>query len=731
MASSADTAAPRFPGMPGHSEIADGLRALKLRHVGELISPEAVARRGPGFQILDGYRVRRSGSRATWDLVDTALLAQARRQAVSRHGKHAKQVNQLFDLLADGSAPDIMNLRHLLLYQLLTLLGEQRGPVREQDVTHLGVVKTESPQVLALATAIQPFGVETRRAAETLPDAIAAGRVLTAANLAAAIPAGHEDERLARLCSTAARRLASVSSLIAESEQHAAADEPLRAAEALRRAANRAPDNPQARIKLFELALRQADGRVTTAPNTDAAMSGSAVGGSGGVVVRCAPPRNVPPGQALEYEFWRLVDGEPRSCERVGRVTDPAEPMIDAKVRFGDRVAYVVLPLRAERICGPAVAGVRYRHAPDVASVRLATDPDGVRARWRDPSGTREIRVARFGPGPSDEPVAVEAGPGGFRDPVSEVGEYRYEVRCGFAAPGGGLVWSAGWTGTVTVARWPGQVEILEAELVDANADDPLPGKPREILVTWRAAAVGDCRMTVWPFTPRARGRDVSSLIGSLPAALEYQAVPQFALDGAVDAEKGEVRSTLVSVSPGRTVRLTGVSELGRRAVVGDSVLICLPTPASGDSALRVDHVDARTAKAVFRWPEPAALVRLTVEQDGWETRYWILPRIGLQTGELSFQADGAMARVILQPQFRPDADIAPPETFAVTLAALPSPPERPTPKPQPHKHQNVPVPAPIRLSPARRLLRTLRRAWRAAMRHTRDGLRSLRSRIF
>lgn len=725
--------------MPCYPEIADGLRELNLRHVAELISPEAVSRRGPGFQVLDGYRIRRPGHGNVWYLVDDALLAQARSTAVSRHGKHAKKVHRLFDLLAHGSAPDIMNLRHLLLYQLLTLLREQRGPLREQDVTHLGVVKTEAPAVLALATAVQPFGADARQAAETLLDAIAAGRVLTAANLAAAIPAGHGDERLARLCSTATRRLASVGSLIADSERHAAADDPRRAAEALCRAANRVPDDPRARIKLFELALRQAGDRLTIAPSTDAVTPGSVAGGSGGVVVRCAPPRKAPPDGVLEYEFWRLIDGDPHACELVRRVTDPNEPLSDAKVRFGDHVAYAVLPLRAGRICGPAVAALPYRHAPDVSSVRLTGGPDGVRARWRQPHGTREIRVARFGPGPGDEPVAVEAGPDGFHDPVSEIGEYRYEVRCGFAAPDGRLVWSTGWSGAVTVARWPGQVEILKAELVDEDdegAEDPPPSKPREILVTWRAAAVGDCRMTVWPFTPRARGRDVSSLIGSLPAALEYETVPASAADGAADAQRGEVRSTSVSVSSGRTVRLTGVSELDRRAVVGDSVLICLPTPASGDSALRVDHVDARTARAVFRWPEPAALVQLTVEQDGRAPQHWILPRIGSQGGEQSFQADGAAARVILRARLRPDADIvALPETYAVDLAALPLPRQTQGVKPSPghraYTHPTTAIPDPVRLSRSGRAAHTLRRAWASALRYLRAVPRNLRSRFF
>lgn len=726
MAPSLDTAAPRFPGMPRYPEIADGLRALNLRHVGELISPEAVSRRGPGFQILDGYRVRRPGN--VWYLVDGPLLAQARKAAVSRHGKRVKQVHRLFDLLTDGSAPNIMNLRHLLLYQLLTLLGEQRGQLREQDVTHLGVVKAEAPGVLALATAIRPFDARARQAAETLLDTITAGRVRAAAELASAIPAGHEDERLARLCSTATQRPASVSSLIKDGELLAGAGDPHRAAEALRRAANRVPDDPRARIKLFELALSQADGRVTIVPSTGAPTSGSAAGGSGGVVVRCAPPRTVPPGEALEYEFWRLVDGDPRACERLWRVADPTEPLTDVKVRFGDHVAYAVLPLHAGRICGPAVASAPYRHAPDVASVRLAAEPDGVRARWRAPYGTREIRVTRLGPGPGNEPVAVEAGPDGFHDPVSEVGEYRYEVRCGFAAPDGGQVWSAGWSGTVSVARWPGQVEILEAELVGGGADDLLPGKAREILVIWRAAAVGDCRMTVWPFTPRARGRDVSTLIDALPAALGYETVPEFAADGAMDVERGEVRSTVVVVPQGRTVRLTGVSELGRRAVAGDSVLICLPNPASGDSPLSVDHVDARTAKAVFRWPEPAALVRLTVEQNGSAPRQWILPRNGNPAGELSFRADGAAAQVVLQAQLRPDADIALPETFAFELAALPLPPKRETtvaPFPGAQAGTYLVPPDPVHLSPARRLIRTLRRAWRAVVRYTRRGLRT------
>lgn len=703
--------APRFPGIPGYRELDAGLRELGLRHVGDLVWPESTARRGGGFQILDGYRVHRSDSKKIWYLVDRKLLAEARSLSAERHSRHRDKVHRLFDLLEAGSASDAMNLRHLLLYQLLTRLGEPGRPCREQDVEHLGVTQNEVPAVLALAAATRPFEPSAQRAAETLLDAIVRREVVTAANLAAAIPVGHDDERLTRLCVTLAARLGSVGPLLAESDRHAAAGDPKRAADALRRAVNHVPDDPHAKIKLFELAPRLGDG--------GAVISASAAP-AGGIVVRCAAPRSVPPGPPPEYELCRLIDGDPRAREPIRRTADLTTPVTDTQVDFGETVVYAVLPLRAGRVCGPAVAGAPYRHAPDVYSVRLRATPEGVRARWRAPHGAEELRVERSGPAEEGASVPVEADRYGFLDPVLEHGEYRYTVRCRFTARNGERVWSDGWTGAVTVGSWPGPVDILQVEVLDQELP-ALPDAPRQVRVTWRPATTGEGRMTAWPFTPRRRGQDISAFIDRLPPALAYE-----------PAEEPATRSTVVLAPPGKVVRLTGVSKLGRRAVTGDSVLICLPRADSGATALQVHHLDRQHAEVVFAWPEPAALIRLIVEQEGRAPRSWVVPRSRAQD-RLAFRANGEPATVTMHSQVRPNAHVAFPQTFTAVLEALP--PELPaaaemspgyatyesTDPPGSIGGRPDPVP-PVRPSLIRRLTAAPRSLCRAALRRLRGG---------
>lgn len=711
-------AAPRFPGLPGYPLLTAGLRGLGLRHAGELIWPGATQQRGQhaGFQILDGFRVRRAGHGTDWWLVDRVLLAEARARAEERFPGHAAVVHQMFDLIDAAMAQDVMVLRHLVLYQLLMILGERGSGVRDRHVTKLGVDENEAPHLAALATAAPPFGQEARAAAEQLPDEMRAGRLRAAMRMAETIPGGHGDERLARLCALVRERSAAADALLADAARLAAEGEIARAAESFRVAANRLPDDPRPRAGLLDMALRRGtvpgQGSVTDhAPASPVTVMEIGAKPGAGVSVRCATPRRLGDGGAPEYEFWRITGDGSQSAVRLAVVADLAQPVLDEGIGFGETVSYAVIPERAGRVCGLAVAGVPYRYAPDVRSARLVPTPFGVRARWRAAEQVSHVRVTRFGPNDEPEGVTVASGIDGFDDAVSGSGECRYEIRCGYSDARGETVWSAGWVGAVQLAPWPAPVEIIGVEVLEDEAAAVGIGAGRtgyddgleSVRVSWRMRGAGAGRIAVWPYTARGRGDDISHLISRLPEGL----ADELDRDGEQRSASDSVRRAVVSAVPGTALRLTGVSLLDGRAVAGDSVLIFLPAqlPGAGEPGLRLRRVDETTAQALFSWPEPAALVRMVVEQEGRAPLTLVLPRSSTRTRAVPFPVGRAAARVVVEPLIRPDAAFALAEPLTGELPALPAPKpvERRSPGRAPLQRPVTPIPGPRddRQSPA------------------------------
>lgn len=679
--------APCFPGLPGYPRLAEGLRELGLRHAGELIWPGATKHRGQnaGFQILDGFRVRRAGHGTDWWLVDRKLLAEARIRADERFPGDAALVQEVFDIVNAAMTQDVMILRHLVLYQLLTILGERGSAVRDRHVTKLGVDDNEAADLAALAAAVPRFGPQARDAAERLLDEAHAGRLRTAMRMVEAIPDGHGDERLARLCAVVRERTAAADALLTDAERLAATGEIAAAAEVFRVAANRLLDDPRPRAGLLGMALRlaAASDRGLEAGGQSAArvtVTEAGARADGGVSVHCAVPRWIANGATPEYEFWRITGGNPDTAECLAVVTDLADPVLDNAIAFGETVSYAVIPRHARRVCGPPAASAAYRHAPDVRSARLVPTPFGVRARWRTAEQVSAVRVLRFGPHDPAGGVPVASRIDGFDDAVSGSGECRYEVRCGYPDARGEPVWSAGWIGSVHLAPWPAPVEIVRVEVIEGDAapvrvgarqgapDDDL----ESVRVTWRLTGAGAGRMTVWPYTARWRGDDVSHLINRLPEALADEP----GHDGEQRSAPDSVRSAVVCATPGSALRLTGVSLLGERAVAGDSVLIFLPAqlPDAGEPGLRLRRVDENTAEAVFSWPEPATLVRMVVEQEGREPLMMVLPRSLARKRAMPFPVSRAAVRVLVQPLVRPDAALAFAEALTGELPALPVP---------------------------------------------------------
>lgn len=690
--------APRFPGLPGYPRLAAGLRELGLRHTAELIAPEAMQRRGPhaGFRILDGFRVQRAGGGSDWWLMDRVLLAEARGRAELRFPSHPTLVQELFDLIDAAMRKDVMALRHLELYQLLIVLGERGSVVRDRHVTKLGVEEKEALEVAALASGTPRFGAPAQDAAERLLDEMLERRLRTAARTAEAIPQGHGDERLARLCAAVRERAAAADEFLDAAARLAENGDFAGAARSLRRAADRALDDPRPRAELLRLALRSgtasgggsATDAVFTSPVT---VTGTEADASIDISVRCAAPQRPGSGEAPEYEFWRISGGDLGSAARVAVVADLAQPVLDKGIGLGETVNYAVIPWRAGRICGPVVASAPYLSAPDVRSPHLVPTPFGVRARWRRATQVSQVRVMRFGPGDGAEGVAVASSVDGFDDAVSGHGEYRYEVRCGYRDARGAEAWSAGWTGSVQLARWPAPVEIVRVEVLEDDAELVGAGAGRagnddglqSVRVSWRITGAGDGRMTVWPYTARERGDDISHLISRLPEPLAESLADEPGGDNEQQITPESIRSAVVTAVPGAPLRLTGVSLLGPRAVAGDSVLIFLPAPRreAGEPGLWARRVNDATGEAFFSWPEPAALVRMVVEQEGRKPLSMVLPRSSARERTVPFPVGRAAVHVSVTPLVRPDADLAHAEALTGEIPALPDPvpPTRPS----------------------------------------------------
>lgn len=695
-------AAPRYPVLAGYAELAAGLRELGLQHAGDLVHPEDLRRHGAGgFRILDGLRYHTGTGRASWRLVDGPRVARLRTEAEQRFPGREQLALRMFDLLGTAMAQDVMVLRHVVLYQLLDILGGRRGTLRDRHAEQLGVAGVEASAVISLVGAVAPFDPAARAAAESLPDLLASGRPAAAARLAAQLPDEHEDGRLKRLCAALQDRCAAVERLLAEAEDLIATGRPAQAQDCFLRAAAELPDDPRPRTGLFALALRK------TGPV-------SAAGRGSDVRVRWAAPSRVDPGPAPVYELWRLPDGDPAAAVSLG--ISPSGWLADPGVAFGESVSYLVLPLREGKVAGAPVASPTFLHVPYVRSIRLVSTPTGIRGRWQAP--VELVRVTRFGPGESTG-VDLPAEPGGFDDPGCGLGIYRYSVSCSYPGPEGAQAWSPEWTGTIEHVHWPSPVDILDVTALDPDA--AAGPAARRLQVRWRPSDDGDSRLIVWPYTARARGEDVSALLDRLPASLPDAPLPQ----APAETDGAPVRLTEVSARPGRTLRLTGVSVFDGRAVIGDSVLITEPARTQTADQLSLRRLDEHSAQAAFPWPEPTVLVRLTVDQDGSAPQDLVLARSSARGRPVSFPAGRGALRVTVEPLARPDADLAFFDLLTAELPALPpaptlpvarrAEPHRPAPARSPVEFtafETMPQPVPPRIGRIRRWWRALLRAF-------------------
>jgi hypothetical protein len=209
--------------------------------------------------------------------------------------------------------------------------------------------------------------------------------------------------------------------------------------------------------------------------------------------------------------------------------------------------------------------------------------------------------------------------------------------------------------------------------------------------------------MTVWPYTARERGDDISHLISRLPESLA-ESLPEPPADEPTGDNEPQlapesIRSAVVTAVPGAPLRLTGVSLLGPRAVAGDSVLIFLPAARrdADEPGLWVRRADDATGEAFFSWPEPAALVRMVVQQEGRKPLSMVLPRSSARERTVRFPVGRATVRVSVEPLVRPDARLAYAEALTGEIPALPDP----VPPPLPSTGIVALPPQPVTASPA------------------------------
>ncbi|MFF5444108.1 hypothetical protein [Streptomyces sp. NPDC012888] len=564
---------PAAPLVPGYGALLARQRALGLRHLGELLAPP---RSGVRLRVLDGvFTVGPGGADRPRHVGVDALRAAGR--AAGGTGR------ELADRLARLQREDPAALRRVLLYQLTALLHADPHGGRAEAAVALGVDPAEAP-ALAGAAARQPRpGPEQRAAAERLEQEWRAGRVRTAAALAAALPAhGWADPLLAARLRGLADRVRAADAALDTARRRERDGAPGPAGAAYAEAARLAGDCPRA-----------AAGLVRTAGPGDVL---AAEPGAGGVRLR------LPAGG--DWRVVRLVRGEPSGAPVTplpGR-PDGTGALLDRRAPLGREVRYVAVdagPARAWRVSPPLLV------APEARELAVADGPGRIEARWTLPDGAVGVEVALLHPGGAVDRRSLPAGGDAeFRAEGLVPGAYRLRVRCRYAPPGRPAVRSAGIETPVALPPWPAPVRTLSAE----------PRSDGGVRLCWTGAEdAAEVRLVEWPEPAPEPGTGLRGTAG-LPAPLPW-----------VPAGGGPAVPP-----PGSLTRVTAVAVLGDRAVAGPGVLVESPAPVSG---LILTRVPPDLVRVRFDWPEGAGTVVVVAEQDGRRTERTVARAVFLRQG--------------------------------------------------------------------------------------------------
>jgi hypothetical protein len=666
--------APRFPGLAGYRALARASAGLGLRHIADLLAEQEVPSGAEAdsagvarFLVVDGFRLARPGNR--WRRIDGAVLEQARARFVERFGAAAGAAEEIFGLLRPALDEDPGVVRQLLLYQLALLATEPRpsGADTRSLLLDLGVHSAEADVVCAMVGSYTRPRRAASFAAERVADAFAEGRIFHTGVLLEQIPPGRGDWRLERIEHEVDRRLDEARTLIEQAEGFADRYRFEQATELYVQALASAADQPRLQAGLVRAAIGIFDA------NADADAPGGPAGTAAPGGLRAAPvdggielvfaPLHHPDEDRSEWTLLRL-DCSTRQMRILADDCRSGTPFIDATVQFGQEVRYVAIPYRNGLICASASACGRIRFAPEVDGAVLRCTPQGVSLDWRLPPGLVSMNVLRscvsreVSGAPGCVQVVAGAPAVGVDDLDVAPGVYQYLVQCGYPAPPGSpdidTVWSTGLALTAVVKPWPTPVDVLEAALIVAQ--------PPTLRISWLPPTVGTARVVPWRFSPRRPGSDITELAAELPLGLTG--------DGGGESG-GPYRSATVVGQPGETLRLTAVSELDDRALAGASVLIQVVQVPTGVGVQR--GTDESTAVIRFDWPEPAVLVSIRWEQNGFE-RGLVVPRTGYRPQGLLVPVDRGECRVTVEPLGRPDAQVFG-SPVSVLLPALPPPP--------------------------------------------------------
>ncbi|MGW3942359.1 hypothetical protein [Streptomyces phaeochromogenes] len=555
--------------MTGHGAWSSDLRDLGFRHTAELLGAWDVR---PGFKILDGLWFRARGM--MWIRVDQSYLKTQRAHWLREGGPREAKAVALLDRAQDILGRDPMGLRRVVIHELTVLLQDHADGISVRSAVDLGVDEDEAAElVAAVSVCLAPAGRLDREAAEGILDALAAGQLCRAERYAARLAGVVADPELRELSSAVTALRASTEEALARANGLHRDGEDRQAATLYLRTARHAVDEPRALTGLLRTAEAEA-------PPAAGPLPVRAEVSHNGVTVTWDPATDR--GGTTLYRVLRHPPGKPHQHTDIGP-PGPATRVTDATAALGSRVRYAVLPLRDGRIAGRPRICAPLLVAPDVRDLALTAGRPGVSAGWRAPAAAKATRALREHDGVSTE---VPCRQHGFEDRSLPPGTYSYEVYCEYPGPEGRTVRSPGVTARVAVEEWPSPVESLTGE---------------------QHAGTGPVQLS-WPPPPRG---EVLLVPWSGPVPEPGVDLP----DGFTAAPPGPpLSSAVLQPAPGTSVRVAAVTVLGRRAVMGPSLLVESQTPVRGITAERGPD---DTVRLGLEWPDPAPLVLVVWRQSG------------------------------------------------------------------------------------------------------------------
>ncbi|KWT60929.1 hypothetical protein ADL21_16530 [Streptomyces albus subsp. albus] len=561
---------PLSPLVPRYGQLVGLQRALGLRHLGEVFTPD-----GAHLSVLDGVFVSRR-HRA--------------RQRVGRQELQGASVRRpdaapLLHALQDVHARHPAALRRVLLYQLTELLQDHPQGEEAATAVALGVAPDEARALVHAVRALPRLSPAQRAAAQSLEDEWEYRRLHAADRLIRELPrAAGQDPWLDRRRRQIAAALRDTGKTLAAAARLQDEGDPEAAGDLYLSAVRMASDDPEALGGLVR--TRQVD-------DTAAGSPAAELGPDSVILTWPADP---------DVQVWRVV-----RCTAPD--TPPAVLADTAGSRFEDRqpplgseIRYAVLPLREQLIDGPPLVSARFLAAPDVADLRFTEGPDRLDATWSRPP--RAAAVSATLTGPDGRPAETVPHDGGFTARTLPPGTYLVRVHCHYRTAAGQDIRSPGIEAQHTVRPWPEPVRSLSAAAQDGG-----------VRFSWTGGAEADVRLVEWPGDAPEPGTGLFPSARALPEPLAWPRAGGH---------------TGVLLPPAGTARVTAVAVLGDRAVAGPSIRIEVPPPVTG---FRATRTTGGLARITFDWPAGTGRVIVFREQEGRRDVYPVTRSVFLREG--------------------------------------------------------------------------------------------------